>query len=155
MKIYLIILVMVTSASGLSAQVNQATTGLFPVKPTRELLALKQATYDFGQIQHGRPVTHEFEIANNAADTLKIENVQASCGCTTPVWNKEPLAPGKSAKINVGFNALAEGPFEKLVTIFYNGGQTKSLTIKGQVYKSPATSAPVNTSVELLKQTNH
>jgi hypothetical protein len=83
---------------------------------------------------------------------LKIENVQASCGCTTPVWKKDPVAPGETTRINVGYNALAEGAFDKPVTIYYNGGQVKTLTIKGNVYKTPATSAPQNASLELIKQ---
>jgi len=121
----------------------------------KDLLVLKETAYDFGKIQQGRPTTHIFRVENKAGDTLQIQNVQASCGCTTPVWSKEPVAPGNTAEINVGYNAAADGPFEKTVTIFYNGGQTKTLTIKGNVYKMPTTPAPLNTTVQLLKQTNH
>lgn len=123
-------------------------------KPVKDLLTLKETAFDFGKIQQGRPVTHEFELVNSGSDTLKLENVQASCGCTTPVWKKDPVLPGGSTKINVGYNAASEGPFEKPVTVYYNGGQTKVLTIKGAVYKAPATSAPQNASIEQLKQTN-
>jgi hypothetical protein len=123
-------------------------------KTAADMLLLKETSFDFGKIPQGRPVTHEFEIVNTSSDTLKLENVQASCGCTTPVWKKDPVAPATSTKINVGYNAMAEGSFEKVVTIYYNGGQMKTLTIKGNVYKTPATSAPQNASIELLKQTN-
>ncbi len=131
---------------------SQSNTGIAAVKT--EFLLLKETQYDFGKIQQGRPVTHEFELTNSGTDTLKLENVQASCGCTTPVWKKEPVSPGANSNITVGYNAYAEGPFEKTVTITYNGGQTKVLVIKGNVYKSPATSAPANSSVQLLKQVN-
>jgi len=141
--------IFVTVSLGLHAQATNG--GAVP----REILILKETTFDFGKIQQGRPVTHEFAIANDGQDTLKLENVQASCGCTTPVWKKDPVAPGGSATINVGYNASAEGPFEKPVTIYYNGGQTKMVTIKGNVYKLAATSAPQNSSIELLKQTNN
>lgn len=120
-----------------------------------EVLLLKETMYDFGKIQQGRPVTHQFELVNTSTDTVKLENVQASCGCTTPVWKKEPVMPGKGSIIQVGYNAATEGTFEKPVTIYYNGGQTKVITIKGNVYKSPETSAPLNTSIQLLKQINH
>jgi hypothetical protein len=123
-------------------------------KPVSEALQLKEASFDFGKIQQSRPVTHEFEITNTSADTLKLQNVQASCGCTTPVWKKDPVAPGASTAINVGYNAASLGSFEKLITILYNGGQTKTFTIKGEVYKAPATAAPGNASIQLLKQTN-
>ena len=133
---------------------SQVLNGNGANKPVKELLVLKETSFDFGKIQQGRPVTHEFEIENAGPDTLKVENVQASCGCTTPVWKKDPLLTGNSSKITVGYNAASEGPFEKQVTIYYNGGQIKTLTIKGNVYKLAATSAPLNPSIELLKQTN-
>ena len=85
---------------------------------------------------------------------MRLENVQASCGCTTPEWSKEAIAPGASANIKVGYNAYAEGVFNKTVTIFYKDHQTKAITITGEVFKAPATSAPENSSVQLLKQIN-
>jgi hypothetical protein len=93
-------------------------------------------------------------VVNTSSDSLKLENVQASCGCTTPIWKKDPVAPGASTTITVGYNAAAEGNFEKTVSIYYNGGQMKILNIKGNVYKLPATSAPANSSIELLKKSN-
>jgi hypothetical protein len=85
---------------------------------------------------------------------LKLDNVQASCGCTTPVWSRDPIEAGGTAKIVVGYNAYAEGPFTKSVTVVYNTNMTKTLTITGEVYKTPASSAPDNASVQLLKQIN-
>ena len=132
----------------------QGTSSAVPVKSAQEMLVLKENAFDFGKIQQGQPVTHEFSLTNNSADSLKLEKVQASCGCTTPVWKNDPVAPGGSTQINVGFNAGSEGPFEKLVTIFFNGGQTKTLTIKGTVYKTPAAPAPQNPAIGVLKQSN-
>lgn len=119
-----------------------------------ETLSLKETNFEFGRIPQGRPVTHVFEITNTGKEALKLDNVQASCGCTTPEWSKEAIAPGTSSTIKVGYNALAEGAFSKTVTITYNGNQSKTLIISGTVYKTPATSAPLNPSITLLKQTN-
>ncbi|HEV2830352.1 MAG TPA: DUF1573 domain-containing protein, partial [Hanamia sp.] len=107
--------------------------------------------FDFGKIPQGKPVTHIFEFTNNGKIPFALDNVQASCGCTTPVWNKEVVAPGATAKITVGYNAANEGPFSKPVTITYNGNLTKQIIIKGEVWKTPVTSAPENTSVNSLK----
>jgi hypothetical protein len=129
---------------------NQAVS----VATRAEILILKETGHNFGKIPQGRPATYTFEIVNTGKDPLKLDNVQASCGCTTPEWSKEPIAPGATANIKVGYNAHAEGAFAKVVTIFYNGNQTKTLTITGDVYKTPASSAPENASVQFLKQTN-
>ena len=121
-------------------------------KETPEVLVLKHVSYDFGKIQQGRPVTHLFEVTNSGTEPLRIENVQASCGCTTPEWSYDPVQPGGTTIIKVGYNAAAEGPFQKSVTIQYNSNQTKSIIISGTVYKAAATSAPSNSSIALLKQ---
>jgi len=125
-----------------------------PKAAAKEAISLKETTFDFGKIQQGHPVTHEFEITNSSDDTLKLQNVQASCGCTTPVWKKDPVAPGGSTVINVGYNAAAQGPFEKTISILYNAGLTKTITIKGEVFKAPVTAVPQNESIQLLKKTN-
>jgi len=115
-------------------------------------LNVKEEIYDFGTIPQGKPVYHFFTIENNGATPLKLDNVQASCGCTTPEWNKEPIAAGSADKIKVGYNAAVEGPFDKFITITYNGNQSKQIKIKGTVWKAPAGSAPTNASVQFLKQ---
>jgi hypothetical protein len=118
------------------------------------VLSLKENSHNFGKIPQGRPAVYFFEIVNTGNTPLKLDNVQASCGCTTPEWSKEPIEAGATAKIKVGYNAYAEGPFTKTVTIVYNTNLTKTLTISGEVYKTPVTSAPENPSVQLLKQIN-
>lgn len=119
---------------------------------TTEHLELKEMEFDFGTIPQGKPVYHSFQILNKGTSPLKLDNVQATCGCTTPEWNKEAIAAGASDKIKVGYNAAAEGPFEKFITVTYNGNVTKQIKIKGNVWKAPPGSAPSNASVNFLKQ---
>lgn len=121
-------------------------------QPSADVLSLKEDVHDFGQIPQGKPVYYYFEIVNKGTTPLKLENVAASCGCTTPEWSKDPIAAGGSAKIKVGFNAASEGPFEKPITITFNGNQMKQILIKGIVWKAPTGSAPTNASVQFLKQ---
>ncbi len=120
----------------------------------KEVLVLKENSFDFGKIPQGKPVTHAFDIVNQSSDSITLQSVQASCGCTTPSWKREPIAPGASATITVGYNAAAEGLFEKPVTILYPGGPKKVFTIRGTVVKGPANTAPANASIQSLKQTN-
>lgn len=110
-------------------------------------LILKELVYDFGKIPQGKPVHHVFEIGNSGSKPLKLVNVQASCGCTTPEWEHDKdIAPGAVSSIRVGYNAAAEGPFNKVITITYNENQTRQINIKGEVWKTPAASAPANAS---------
>ena len=122
------------------------------VKKAEETLALKEDSYDFGKIPQGKPVTHIFEVTNIGKTPMTIANVQASCGCTTPEWEKDkPIPAGANTKITVGYNAAAEGVFTKLVTVTYGENLSKTITIKGEVWKTPASSAPVNAGLNDLK----
>ncbi|HEX2536026.1 MAG TPA: DUF1573 domain-containing protein [Chitinophagaceae bacterium] len=115
------------------------------------VLSVKATEHDFGKIPQGKPVYTYFEITNNGTEPLKLDAVQASCGCTTPEWSQEPIAPGATTKIKVGYNAAAEGNFEKQITIRYKGSETLVVKIKGTVWKAPEGSAPSNGPVSLLK----
>ena len=94
----------------------------FSQKSATEVLQLKETQFNFGKIPQGKPVTHNFTIVNSGDSALLLENVQASCGCTTPEWSKLPILPGEESIIKVGYNAASEGIFEKSITIYHNKG---------------------------------
>jgi hypothetical protein len=120
--------------------------------PQPESLKLSETSFDFGKIPQGKPVTHNFIVQNIGKDSLKIDNVQASCGCTTPEWSRTAVAPGQQTTIKVGYNSASEGQFEKSITIYYNSGQVKQLLIKGVVWKTPEQPVPNNEALSIFKQ---
>ena len=137
---------------------SKKTTEISSANPTmavslaEDVLALKEIEYDFGKIPQGKTVTHNFNVENKSKDSLKIINIQASCGCTTPDWERNKVqAPNEKTAVTVGYNAATEGPFTKIITITYNGTLTRQITIKGEVWKTPATSAPENKELVNLK----
>lgn len=132
--------------------VTPVTTPVPAPVPQPEVLELMETEHNFGKIPQGKPVTHDFTVKNIGKEALVLENVQASCGCTTPTWSKEAIAPGKTAVIKVGYNAAAASPFEKFITIYYAGGKTKMYKIKGEVFATPAEPAPANKAAAALKQ---
>jgi len=133
----------------IAVAVNAQTT------TTQEVIQVKETVHDFGTIPQGKPVYYFFEVTNTGKDPMVISNVQTSCGCTTPEWSKEPIAPGGTAKVRVGYNAAGEGHFEKTITIMYNQNLSKQVKITGTVWKAPVGSAPENSSISLLKQKNN
>ncbi len=98
------------------------------------VFGFESATHDFGKIKQGEPVTHEFTFTNSGKTPLVITNVQASCGCTTPAWSKDPIPPGGKGFIKATYNAASLGAFSKTVTVMANvEGGFKQLSIKGEV----------------------
>jgi hypothetical protein len=93
--------------------------------------------HDFGKIPHNVPAVYYFEVTNNSEKPIVIESASASCGCTVPEYPKEPIVPGKTAKIKVQYNAANMGQFQKDVYIKLAGiNDTKTLKIKGEVINS-------------------
>jgi hypothetical protein len=113
---------------------------------------LKELEHNFGKIPQGKAVYCVFDIVNTGKTPLKLDDVHASCGCTTPEWSREAIAPGATSQIKVGYNAAAQGDFEKTITITYNSGQSKVIKIMGTVWKAPDGSAPANAGIDFLKK---
>lgn len=123
--------------------------------PVPEPLQFFETSHDFGKIPQGKPVYHYFEVSNTGLVPIKIDNIHATCGCTTPEWSREEIKPGETVKIKVGYNAASEGPFEKFITVLYNQTINKHLKITGTVWKAPEGAAPANASIQILKQKNN
>lgn len=147
-KIAIVSLLFLTA---LAADAQSVSKGTALPRPA-DVIQLRENSHNFGKIPQGRPAVYVFEVTNTGNTAIKLDNVQASCGCTTPEWSRDAIEAGATARIRVGYNAYAEGPFTKTVTVVYNTNLTKTITISGEVYKAPATSAPENTSVQFLKQ---
>src|SRR4051812_16708128 len=101
------LLVALGAGSGLMAQKKSkaATSTEVAASAPQEVIEMKELSFDFGKIPQGRPVTHNFELINKGKTPLVLDNVQASCGCTTPEWSETPIVSGNSSVIKVGFNA--------------------------------------------------
>lgn len=97
-----------------------------------------KTTHDFGNIKEGTQATVEFTFKNTGNAPLVLTSVTASCGCTSPKWTREPIAPGTNGSITVVYNSRSRpGKFTKTVTVKHNGeGGTQYLTITGFVEKA-------------------
>ncbi|MBW7951102.1 MAG: DUF1573 domain-containing protein [Chitinophagales bacterium] len=128
-----------------------ATTQTQP-KDVNKSLEFTNAEYNFGKIPFGKPAEYELSFKNISADTVTLERVQVSCGCTTPKYTQgEKIAPGKSAKIILGFNGNSDGHFTKYVTLFFNDSMSKQVIFRGETFKTPESSAPANGGVQKMK----
>lgn len=98
-----------------------------------------ETTHDFGEIAYSDSTVWIFEFENTGKEPLIISSAQSSCGCTTPMWTREPVKKGKKGFIKVQYNSKIIGPFQKNITINSNASNTPVvLTIKGKVKEKAA-----------------
>ena len=96
--------------------------------------------HDFGKVfEKDGNVTYVFNFTNKGNAPLVISRVQASCGCTTPTWTKEPIEAGKKGAITVTYNTSNKsGVFTKTITVYSNDPLEQAvLIIKGEVIPIP------------------
>ena len=104
-----------------------------------------EIVYDFGTIQEGKVIEHDFKFINTGEAPLVISNIQASCGCTSPDWTKTPIKPGEEGFVKVVFNSAAKtGAQNPTVSITANTQPNVTrLSLKGTVNgKNTAAAAP-------------
>jgi hypothetical protein len=92
--------------------------------------------HDFGTFKEetGKQ-SFDFIVSNTGNSPLVIQNVVASCGCTTPGWTKEPIMPGSNGKVSAAYDPSGRpGPFTKTLSVYSNVDPNPVvLTIKGEV----------------------
>lgn len=106
----------------------------------KTVVNFEEKTHDFGKInEKDGSVTHVFQFSNKGDVPLVVSRVQASCGCTTPTWTKEPIETGKKGIISVTYNTAGRpGVFTKTITVYTNSSQEPVvLIIKGEVIPIP------------------
>ncbi len=139
MKKLLFLLLMVTSISISSCA--QTSSNAKQDDKTAEMI-FKETDHNFGTILYKGDGAFEFVFKNTGKIPLIITDVQSSCGCTTPEWNKEPILPSKSGKVKVVFDTQRIQPFVKTVKVFSNAKNSPvELIIRGEVKAPSGTSS--------------
>ncbi len=91
--------------------------------------------YNFGEITQGEKVQTTFKFKNVGKADLIITDAKGSCGCTVPIYPRNPIAPGETAEIEVVFDSNGKmGQQNKTVTLVANTQpNTTVLALKGDV----------------------
>jgi hypothetical protein len=107
-------------------------------------MQLEQSSYDFGTVVQGTAVKHVFKFKNVGTDTLRIEKVKTSCGCTAAWESSKIIPPQKDGQIEVTFNTSSQlGKASKTVYVLSNDVEAprRNLSLHGIVEaKKPETS---------------
>jgi hypothetical protein len=110
------------------------------------VIVFEAENHDFGNITEGVKAKHDFKFTNKGNAPLIISGVRPSCGCTTPIWSKEPIKPGESGFITAEYDSENRpGAFIKSISVWSNAENSNvTLTIKGVVTKETTTASATN-----------
>lgn len=97
----------------------------------RAKIAFDKGSHDFGDIYESNgDVTCQFTFTNTGDAPLLILRAQASCGCTSPEYPRQPIRPGESGVISVTYHAKGRpGVFQKSVYIYDNSSANHRTTL--------------------------
>jgi hypothetical protein len=112
-------------------------TVFLSINAQQKLKPVGNDVHDFGKITKGSIVKHTFQLKNISNQTITIERVQSSCGCTAALISKKVLKPNQIAKITAEFNSQGfQGFQEKHIYVYEknNPNPIYTLTIKANVF---------------------
>ena len=99
-------------------------------------IVFEKIVHDYGTIIKGGNGETEFVFVNKGEKPLILNNVSASCGCTSPEWTKSPVLPGGKGSIKVKYDTETLGSFIKSVTVSSNASNSVvTLIIRGNVVR--------------------
>ena len=110
------------------------------VSKAQPQISFDTTEHNFGEIRElGGVAQYRFVFFNKGDKPLIISNVHTSCGCTSPAWQKEPVAPSKAGYIDVSFDPRDRpGAFTKSIVVTSNAtSQPITLYISGNVTPRP------------------
>jgi len=91
-------------------------------------ITFEETEFDFGDVDEGAMVEHVFRFTNTGKIPLLISDARSTCGCTVPLWPKEPIAPGQGGEIKIKFDTKDK-----------TGLQKKPVTITANTYPATTT----------------
>lgn len=92
--------------------------------------------HDFGAFDEDLGMVYsDFRLVNTGDEPIAIISARANCGCTRPEYSRDPIAPGDTATIRVGYDPKGRpGRFVKYVNVDLDCAPLRSaLTIQGTV----------------------
>jgi hypothetical protein len=105
---------------------NQATEFQPPVAGG---IYFPQPKFDFGKVEEGDTVVHEYVFMNTGTKPITLQHVKASCGCTTPEWPKEPIPRGGKGTIKVSFDTHGKGGTQEKTINVISDAEPQNVTL--------------------------
>lgn len=85
----------------------------------KAVITFKEYEHFFGKVNEGEKAGCYFTFENTGTSDLVILAATTTCGCTVPDYDRKPVSPGKTGKMEVIFDTSGR-----------NGIQSKIITVR-------------------------
>lgn len=97
-------------------------------------IEVKETTRLVNNMKVGKISTVMFKIKNTGDKFLFIKDINVSCGCVVPKWEKKLIRPGETTKIGIQIIPKSRGYFQKKIVVISNIEESEIIFIvKGMV----------------------
>ena len=99
-------------------------------------MQVAEPVFDFGQVEQGEQVTHDFRFTNQGNRDLRVQSVKTSCGCTAAVIAADTIPPGTEGTIQATFDTKRfAGQKAKDIRVHTNDplSPVTTLTLRGEI----------------------
>ena len=93
-------------------------------------ISFEKYAHDYGRVLSGNTVTEEFSFTNTGDETLIIEKLRSSCGCTKAVKGSREVPPNGKSTIVAAFDTTGLRPGRKSKTIYVHTNDPKNKIVK-------------------------
>ncbi len=117
------------AASAAGAEVQSVASQATAKKGPR--IVVEPATFDFGQALQNKTLNKDFVLRNLGDESLRIEDVKTTCGCTAALPSERVVPAGGQTRLQVSLQTrTAEGRLERSVNIRSNDPTRSILEVK-------------------------
>lgn len=118
-QLYLIIFIAVLAGCTGKTQKSSDNTLSASSDTGKAVITFREYEHQFGKVDEGEKVACIFTFENTGASDLVILSASTTCGCTVPDYDRKPVAPGETGKLEVIFDTSGR-----------NGIQSKVITVR-------------------------
>jgi hypothetical protein len=118
-QLYLIILFVALTGCAGKTQKGSDNTVSTSSDTGKAILTFREYEHQFGKVDEGEKVGCIFTFENTGTSDLVILAATTTCGCTVPEYDRKPVSPGETGKLEVIFDTSGR-----------NGVQSKVITIR-------------------------
>lgn len=109
-------------------------------------ISFERNTVDVGNVLWKIPAIATFRFTNkDGKQDLKVNDVDAGCGCMSVEWTREPIGKGDEGEIRITYNSMMLGHFDRYVDVYTNISEKPTrIRVKGNVTTGGSSAAALS-----------